>query len=164
MMHCWRYALNLQMNRIEAACAALKLQAIGEEWPILAETANRRELSLADYLESLLNAELEARAERTRATLTKFASLPMGKTFDDYDFRFATGAPRKQLKELTGLAFVERKENVVLLGPTGVGKSHLALSFGQIAVQKGLKTQFIKAADLMLQLLQRKLRVSLKAI
>jgi len=52
--------MNLQMNRIEAACAALKLQAIGQEWPRLAEAANNRELSLADYLESLLNAELEA--------------------------------------------------------------------------------------------------------
>lgn len=77
--------MNLQMNRIEAACAALKLQAIGQEWPRLAEVANSRELSLADYLESLLSAELEVRAERTRVTLTKFASFPMEKTFDDYD-------------------------------------------------------------------------------
>ncbi|GAL11457.1 mobile element protein [Vibrio astriarenae] len=107
---------------------------------------------IADYLESLLNTELEARAERTRATLTKFTSFPMEKTFEDYDFKFATGAPRKQLKELTGLAFVERKENVVLLGPSGVGKSHLAVSLGQRAVQKSLKTRFITAADLMLQL------------
>ncbi|WBA12696.1 IS21-like element helper ATPase IstB [Salinivibrio kushneri] len=144
--------MNLQMNRIEAACEALKLQTISQEWPRLAEAANNRELSLADYLESLLNAELEARAERIRATLTKFASFPMEKTFDDYDFKFTTGAPRKQLKELTGLAFIERKENVVLLGLSGVGKSHLAVNLGQLAVQKGLKTRFITAADLMLQL------------
>lgn len=77
--------------------------------PRLTEAANSRELSLADYLESLINAELEPRAERTRTTQTKFASFPMEKTFDDYDFKFATGAPRKQLKELTGLAFIERK-------------------------------------------------------
>lgn len=144
--------MNLQMSRIEAACTMLKLHAIGQEWPRLADVAASRELTLADYLESLLNAELEARAERTRATLTKFANFPMEKTFDDYDFKFATGAPRKQLKELTGLAFIERKENVVLLGPSGVGKSHLAVSLGQLAVQKGLKTRFITAADLMLQL------------
>lgn len=144
--------MNLQMSRIEAACAVLKLQAVGQEWPRLAEAALNQELSLADYLESLLNVELEARAERTRATLTKFASFPMDKTFEEYDFKFATGAPRKQLKELTGLAFIERKENVVLLGPSGVGKSHLAVSLGQLAVQKGLKTRFITAADLMLQL------------
>lgn len=144
--------MNLQMSRIEAACTALKLQAVGQEWPRLAEAALNQELSLADYLESLLNVELESRAERTRATLTKFAGFPMDKTFEEYDFKFATGAPRKQLKELTGLAFIERKENVVLLGPSGVGKSHLAVSLGQLAVQKGLKTRFITAADLMLQL------------
>ncbi|MEZ8129193.1 IS21-like element helper ATPase IstB [Enterovibrio norvegicus] len=144
--------MNLQMSRIESACEILKLQAVSQEWSHLAKTALNNEASLADYLESLLNAELEARAERTRVTLTKFAGFPMDKTFDDYDFKFATGAPRKQLKELTSLAFVERKENVVLLGPSGVGKSHLAVSLGQLTVQKGLKTRFITAADLMLQL------------
>lgn len=144
--------MNLQVNRIEAACTALKLQVIGQEWPRLAEIAYNHEHSLADYLESLLNAELEAKAERTRAVLTKFAGFPMNKTFDDYDFNFATGAPKKQLKELTGLAFIERKENAVLLGPSGVGKSHLAVSLGQLAVRRGLKTRFITAADLMLQL------------
>lgn len=143
--------MNLQMERIEAACEALKLQAIGHEWPRLAEIAHRSEQSLADYLEALLNAELAAKAERTRATLTKFAGFPMCKTFDEYDFGFATGAPRKQLQELTGLAFIARKENVVLLGPSGVGKSHLAVSFGQIAVQNGLKTRFVTAADLIVR-------------
>lgn len=144
--------MNLQMNRIESACESLKLFAIGQQWQSLAETTLNNEASLADYLEALLNAEIEARAERTRVTLTKFAGFPMSKTIDDYDFKFATGAPRKQIKELTGLAFIERKENVVLLGPSGVGKSHLAVGLGQLAVQKGLKTRFITAADLMLQL------------
>ena len=54
--------MNLQMSRIEAACAALKLQAVGQEWPRLAEAALNQELSLADYLESLLN--VDWRAER----------------------------------------------------------------------------------------------------
>jgi len=144
--------MNLQMDRIEAACDALKLQAIAREWPRLAEAAHSNEQSLADYLEALLKAELDAKAERTRATLTKFAGFPMQKTFEEYDFTFATGAPKKQLKELTGLAFIERKENVVLLGPSGVGKSHLAVSLGQLAVRSGMKTRFVTAADLMLQL------------
>lgn len=155
--------MNLQMERIESACEALKLQAIGHEWPRLAEIAHRNEQSLADYLEALLKAELEAKAERTRATLTKFAGFPMCKTFDEYDFGFATGAPRKQLQELTGLAFIDRKENVVLLGPSGVGKSHLAVSLGHLAVQKGLKTRFVTAADLMLQLSAAKAQGRLEA-
>ncbi|MFC1236705.1 IS21-like element helper ATPase IstB [Vibrio sp. F74] len=144
--------MNLQMTRIVAACEALKLYSISNEWTGLAKTALKKEQSLGDFLESLLNVELEAKAERTRTTLMKFAGFPMKKTFEEYDFTFATGAPKNQLRELTGLAFIERKENIVLLGPSGVGKSHLAVSLGMTAVQKGIKTRFVTAADLMLQL------------
>lgn len=144
--------MNLQMTRIEAACGALKLYAINNEWPALAKMSLDKEQTLGDFLESLLKVELDLRAEKTRATLTKFAGFPMKKTFEEYDFKFATGAPKNQLRELTGLAFIERKENIVLLGPSGVGKSHLAVGLGSLAVQKGIKTRFITAADLMLQL------------
>ena len=61
-------------------------------------------------------------------------------------------APRKQLNELTSMAYVERAKNVVLLGPSGVGKSHLVISLGHKAVSQGIKTRFIAAADMMLQL------------
>ena len=108
--------------------------------------------SLADFLEHLLELELSARRDRTRATLYKFAGFPSRKLLEDYDFKFASGAPRKLLTELGGLAFVERAENVVLIGPSGVGKSHLAIALGHNAVARGVKTRFISAADLMLQL------------
>jgi len=58
----------------------------------------------------------------------RVAGFPAIKTLDQYDFGFATGAPRKQIMELASLAFVERAENVVFLGPSGVGKTHLAIS------------------------------------
>jgi len=69
-----------------------------------------------------------------------------------YDFNFTPGAPRKQIMELASLAFVERAENVVLLGPSGVGKTHLAIALGYLATQKGYKTRFLSAADLVLML------------
>jgi len=69
-----------------------------------------------------------------------------------YDFNFTPGAPRKQMMELASLAFVERAENVVLLGPSGVGKTHLAIALGYLATQKGYKTRFLSAADLVLML------------
>jgi DNA replication protein DnaC len=60
--------------------------------------------------------------------------------------------PRAQIQELASLAFITRAENVVLLGPSGVGKSHIATALAYRAVQAGIKTRFVSAADLMLQL------------
>jgi DNA replication protein DnaC len=69
-----------------------------------------------------------------------------------YDFGFAGGAPRAQIQELASLALIERAENVVLLGPSGVGKTHIATSLAYRAAQAGIKARFITAADLMMQL------------
>ena len=82
----------------------------------------------------------------------RVAGFPAIKTLDQYDFTFATGAPRKQIMELASLAFIERAENVVFLGPSGVGKTHLAIALGYLATQKGYKTRFFSAADLVLML------------
>lgn len=145
--------MNLQVQRINEACDKLKLNAIELEWSGIADKlASQEDVSLADFLEQLLAVELDVRSQRTRETLLKFAGFPAVKHFGDYDFNFASGAPRKQLESLNSLAFIERAENIVLLGPSGVGKSHLALSYAYQAIQKGIKARFITAADLMLQL------------
>jgi DNA replication protein DnaC len=144
--------MNLQMDRINEACETLKLNTLAVEWSAIADKTAGTDNTLADFLEQLLCVELDARRQRTKETLLKFAGLPAIKRFEEYDFKFATGAPKKQLQELTGLGFIERAENIVLLGPSGVGKSHLALSYAYQAIQKGIKVRFIAAADLMLQL------------
>src|SRR5215467_7034506 len=93
------------------------------------------------------------RVARGRAEMfARIAGFPAIKTLDQYDFTFATGAPRKQILELASLAFVERTENVVFLGPSGVGKTHLAIALGYLATQKGYKTRFLSGADLVLML------------
>ncbi len=80
------------------------------------------------------------------------ATLPAVKTLEQYDFAFASGAPRAQIQELANLAFIDRAENIVLLGPSGVGKSHVAIALAYRATMAGVKTRFISAADLILQL------------
>lgn len=155
--------MNLQMQRISAVCEQLKLNTLAVEWPAIAERAAGQDGSLADFLEQVLQVESDARNQRSREALLKFAGLPVVKHFEDYDFKFATGAPRKQLQELTGLAFIERAENLVLLGPSGVGKSHLAISLAYKAIQRGIKVRFMTAADLMLQLATAKKQERLEA-
>ncbi len=108
--------------------------------------------SYPDFLETLLRAELDTRRARARNMLAKVAGFPAIKTLDRYDFEFATGAPRPQIMQLAGLGFVERAENVILLGPSGVGKTHLAIALGYLATQAGINTRFTSAADLVLQL------------
>ena len=154
--------MNLQYQRIQDTCEALKLGAIGSEWGAIADQSASNESTLADFLEQVLAVETSARAVLSSDILLKFAGLPAIKTVDEYDFKFASGAPKKQLLELTGLAFIERAENIVFLGPSGVGKSHLAMSLGYKAVNAGIKTRFITAADLMMQLATTKKRCPVK--
>lgn len=144
--------MNPQLQRIQQACDVLKLAAVANKWASIADRAASKDTSFAQFLDELLQVEIDARMERTRAALLKTAGLPAIKRFEEYDFRFATGAPRKQLQELTSLEFIKRAENLVLLGPSGVGKSHLAISLAYSALMQGIKVRFITAADLMLQL------------
>jgi DNA replication protein DnaC len=71
--------------------------------------------------------------------------------------------PREQLHDLASLVFIERTENIVLLGPTGVGKTHLAIALAYKTILSGIKTRFISAADLMLQLSVAKTQGKLKS-
>jgi DNA replication protein DnaC len=142
----------IELERIGELCQRLRLGTMATHLPHVAEDAARNELSFQDFFERLLQAEYRERQERRRALLTRTAGFPSIKTLEQYDFEFATGAPKPLLTELMALTFVERTQNVALLGPSGVGKTHLAVALGYKATQSGIKTRFVSAADLMLQL------------
>lgn len=144
--------MNIQDERIQTACDALSLAAIGQQYPDLAQAAVDGDASYTDFLEQCLKAEQAERRSRSQAMLTKLAGFPAIKLIDDYDFTFAAGAPKKTVQTLQSMAFVERKENVIFLGPSGVGKTHLAIALGYLATQSGIKVKFITAADLVFQL------------
>jgi DNA replication protein DnaC len=141
-----------QDARIAEFCEQLKLIRLSSEWPGLAQDAAKTEASFADFLEKVLECEMFGRDERRRSTLMRLATMPSIKTLDQFDWTHAGGAPKAQILELAHLAFVQRAENIVLLGPSGVGKTHIALSLAHRAVMAGHKVRFLTAADLMLQL------------
>lgn len=142
----------LDFERIEDLCQRLVLGTMAMHLPHIAGEAARKDLSFHEFFEQLLLAEHRARQERSRTLLTRTAGFPSIKTLEQYDFEFATGAPKALLTELSTLTFIERTENVVLLGPSGVGKTHLAVALGYKATQSGIKTRFVSAAELILQL------------
>lgn len=143
--------MELQHQRLMALAGQLQLESLISAAPALSQQAVDQEWSYG-LLEHLLHEEKLARHQRKQAMYTRMAAFPAVKTFEEYDFTFATGAPQKQLQSLRSLSFIERNENIVLLGPSGVGKTHLAIAMGYEAVRVGIKVRFTTAADLLLQL------------
>jgi DNA replication protein DnaC len=144
--------MNIQHERIEALCTELRLSAVAESYSEIAQTCAQDDKSHADFLEAVLQSEKATRQGRTRHTLTRLAGFPAIKTLDEFDYEFAGGVPRATIQNLSTLAFLERNENVVLIGPSGVGKTHLAIALGYLATQAGVKARFLTAADLLMTL------------
>lgn len=154
--------MNLQSDRISTLCDTLKLAGVADSYPALASAAAETEQSFTDFLENVLVAERDSRRSRSASTLIRMAGFPVVKTMEEYDNKFASSAPKRQIEQLASLAFVARKENAVFLGPSGVGKTHLAIALGHKAASAGIKTRFITAADMILQVetAQRQSRLS----
>jgi len=144
--------MNLQQEKIFDLCEELKLVDVGSNFQHLASVAVQEEKTYTDFLEMVLRSECQARKQRRQSTLTRLAGFPSIKTLDEFDFPFAQGVNKKQIMELSHLGFIEKRENIILLGPSGVGKTHLGIALGYLATQRGLKTRFITAADLVVLL------------
>ena len=110
--------MNLQIDRIVTLCETLKLVGVSDSYPALASAAVEHEQSFTDFLENVLVAERDFRRSRSASTLVRMAGFPTVKTLEQYDFKFASSAPKRQIEQLASLAFVARKENAVFLGPS----------------------------------------------
>jgi len=144
--------MNLQQERIDALCAELGFKGLPNHYAHLCQVAVKEEWSYSDFLENALRKEAEDKELRKIGMLKKTAGFPIVKTLEEYDFEFAQGVPKKQIEELSKLTFLQKNENVIFLGASGVGKTHLAISLGEKATQAGVKTRFVSAADLSVSL------------
>jgi DNA replication protein DnaC len=109
-------------------------------------------LSPAEAIEHLLVAQVALRRERRLLSAMHSSRLPSIKRLDSFDFSFQPSIDRNQILSLHELTFIERKENVILLGPAGVGKTHLAISLAVAAAEKGKRIYFSTLSDLVLSL------------
>ena len=106
------------------------------------DAAANGQLPYPELLAELLGAEVAVRRERNLAIKTRMAHLPFQRTLEQFDFAFQPSIDERLVKELSNLAFVAEATSVLLLGPPGVGKTHLAMANGQGAY-------FVRAYDLM---------------
>jgi DNA replication protein DnaC len=156
--------MNLQNERMGQLCDNLSLPFVAQGYGAAVQKAAKEDISYSDFLEGLLREEVAGRTVRKQSMMTRLAGFPVIKTLDAFNYEFAKGVKRSQIEELAGLGFIERNENVVLIGPSGVGKTHLAMALGYKATQAGIKTRFITAADLLLTLTTAHLQNNLKAV
>src|SRR3989442_1557485 len=143
-----RWAMNTAIERLQTALETLGLKAVEARLENLLEQASKQEPSYADFLDELLNCEVEARRTRYLRARLQLAHFPFVKTFEQFDFGFQPSLDDRQIRELRSLRFIHEASNVIFLGPPGVGKTHLSVALAEEAIRSGLGAYFITAHDL----------------
>lgn len=136
------YLKSLKLPGIRAEYASVARQARGEDWPY------------EEYLRELLNREMQRREQSVAAQRLREARFADIKTLEQIDWSAMEGVSRKMILELASCGFIEKAEDVVIAGPIGTGKSHLGIALGVEATKRRFRVFFVKAADLVRQLIE----------
>ncbi len=135
-------------QQLRGHLATLKLHAAAEHLPTVLDAARAEGLSLTAALERLLALEVTDTEARRLAGRIRFASLPSPASLEDFDYDATPGIDRALIQELATCRYLESATNVLLIGPPGVGKTHLAVGLARASAQAGYRTYFTTAADL----------------
>jgi DNA replication protein DnaC len=136
------------LDRLSEALESLSLSEASAVVESHLERASKEDRTYADFLCDLLEAEVQARADRNLQTRMKLARLPFSRTLDGFDFAFQPSLEERAIRELQTLRFAHEASNVIFLGPPGVGKTHLALALAIEAMKGGFGAYFITAQEL----------------
>ncbi len=126
----------------------LGLPAVAASWERLALEAERKRQAHPEYLAELAHLEVNQRRERRIERLIREARFPVLKTLDGFDFASQPGIDKDEVLELARCDFLAEKRNVVLVGPVGTGKTHLAIALSIAACQREKRVRFVTAAEL----------------
>jgi DNA replication protein DnaC len=138
----------LTFERVRSHLHQLKLQRMADYVDTVAEEAAKHEWTYLAFLDRLLDLEASARYERDVAMKTKLAHFPFFKTLEEFDFSFQPSINERQVRELATMRFLAHGENILLLGPPGVGKTHLAIALGMAAIAQRNHVYFLTMVDL----------------
>ena len=135
--------------RVRDALVRLRLRNAADSLDALLADGARHELTYLDFLDRVLAAEVESKQRKRVAMGIQIAHFPAVKTLDDFDFKCQPSIDAKLVRELATGRFIANAENVLLFGPPGVGKTHLAVALGRAAVETGHSTLFVSATALL---------------
>lgn len=139
---------------IAGHCRQLKLPGVLKEYPSLARQAANEGWTYQEFLRQLLEAEVLARQASVAARRVREARFPDLKSLDQIDWEVMQGVSRAKIAELVTCAFIDRAEDVVIAGPIGTGKTHLAIALGLEAARRRYRVAFVRAAELVRSLLE----------
>lgn len=136
-------------TRVHTALQQLQLPHMAAQLDTLTAQAATDQWSPLDYLDHLTQVEANARFERDVQRKLRLAHLPFFKTLDQFDFAFQPSLNEQQVRDLASLRFIANADNLLLLGPPGVGKTHLAVALAMAALMRGFSVYFSTVADLL---------------
>jgi DNA replication protein DnaC len=134
-----------QLERLSEYLLKLRLFKSRERLEALLQEAAANELAYSDFLEQVLSEEVAAKNVTMRTNMARF---PFVKPLETFDFAYQPSIDKKQVMQLASCHFIEHGDNVLVLGPPGVGKTHLSVALGQKAIEAGYRVFFTTAANL----------------
>lgn len=143
--------------QLESLLEKMKMDHLSLQLESVCEQAAKRDLGYREFLEEALLSEWAGRHGKAVESRLKLARFPYVKTIEQFDFAFQPSIDRKIIRELCSLRFVERSENVILLGPPGVGKTHLAIALGVKAVEAGYRVHFLTLESMLTRLMRARM-------
>ncbi len=155
-------------KQLESVLKSLRLSETSENLPELLKKAEKQSLSYTQFLLEVMTYEQKKRAEKLIERRLKWATFPVYKTLPEFSLDEQPSLTKRQFNKLNDLGWLDQLYNLILLGPTGVGKTHLAIGLGIKAVHEGYKVTFISMGELIHALkteeITRKSQIRLKRL
>lgn len=136
------------MDELIYKMKSIRLSAMTVKLPVRIQEATTNELSYLVFLQNLVDDEIQVRRDRLLNKRLKQAKLPFMKTLDDFDFGFNPSINRQLIKQLATSAFIANHENILMIGPPGVGKTHLVTAFSISAIHQGFSVLYRSVFDI----------------
>lgn len=160
--------MSISMEHLQQQLRTLRLVETANELPSIIQQAEQEEVTYRVFLDQLLCFEQSRREAKLVEKRMKWASFPYFKTLKEFNLAEQQSLSKKQLNQLSELNWLEQSYNLILLGPPGVGKTHLATGLGIEAIQQGYRVSFVSMGDLVhalkTQEITRKSQIRIKRI